>query len=404
MKIVHVARRFTTAAWGGTESVVTSLVREQLAQGHGASLLCTAALDRPGQDVVMGVPVQRLRFTYARFPLGRKGRAALDRKGGNPLSASLLWRLLREPGVDVLHCHTMQRLAGEVRWAARQRGIPYVVQLHGGGFAVPAVEVAEMLAPARGSLDWGKVPSALLRTRRFLRDADLVLVLSREELESARARLPATRVEQLPNGVDPSWLAAGCRTRGRVALGIPPHAPVALTVARLDPQKGQELIPEVLAAIPDLHAVAVGPVTVPGYDHTVRERARGLGVADRLHLVGALPPESEALADAFAAADLFLLPSRHEPFGIVALEAWAAGLAVVASAVGGLAELVRDGVDGRLVPADQAAALAAAVAGLVGAPETARAWGEEGRRRVRCDYAWPAVAARLDALYEEIRR
>jgi glycosyltransferase involved in cell wall biosynthesis len=402
MKIVHVARRFTANAWGGTESVVASLVREQLRRGDDSRLLCTSALDERGEGELMGVPVERFGYTYGRVPLSKAARGALDRKGGNPLAPAMLWRMLNEPGVDLLHCHTMQRLAGQVRWSARRRGIPYVVQLHGGEFAVPEEEVQEMIAPTRHSLDWGKAPSALLGTRAFLRDADLILVLSRQELERGRARYPNTRIEQLPNAVETSWLEAGDRRRGRAALGLPEGTPVALTAARIDPQKGQELIPEILARVPALHAVLVGPVTVAGYEREVRSVAEGLGVADRLHLIGSLEPESETLADTFAAADLLLLPSRHEPFGIVALEAWAAGLPVVAARVGGLAELVRHGKDGFLAASGDASALAEAVANLTGNLLLARAMGDAGKRRVIDHYSWTAITERLDTLYASL--
>jgi len=402
VRIFHVARRFTPSAWGGTEAVVTALVREQRKAGHEADVLSTSALDRPGRDEVLGVPVRRFGYTYAHWPLSAAARNALDRKGGNPLSAGMLRTLLTEPRVDLVHCHTMQRLAGQVRWAARRRGIPYVVQLHGGEFRVPEAELREMLAPSQGSLDWGKVPSALLGTRRFLADADLILVLSHEEEDAGRQCLPGVRIERLPNGVDPERFTAGNGARARERWGVPPNAPLLLTVARVDPQKGQLLLPEVLAACPDAHAVAAGPTTVPGYDEKVLTRARELGVAARLHLTGGIPPETIELADLYRAADIFVLPSTHEPFGIVVLEAWASGLAVVGSRVGGLGELIRDGVDGLLVPPADGAALAAAVAALLADEPGRRALAASGREEVLARYTWPTVAASLDALYREI--
>jgi glycosyltransferase involved in cell wall biosynthesis len=402
MRILHVARRFTLSAWGGTETVVTALVREQRRAGHDADLLATSALDSPGREEVLGVPVRRYGYSYTRWPLSAAAREALDRKGGNPLSPGLLRTLLKEPGVDVFHCHTMQRLAGQVRWAAKRRGIPYVVQLHGGGFKVPTGEVKEMLAPSRKTFDWGKVPSALLGTRGFLADADLILVLSKEEESEAKRQLPGVRIERLPNGVDPDRFAGGDGARGRKRWRIPESAPLLLTVARVDPQKGQDLLPDVLAAIPDAHAVAVGPVTVPGYDEKVMAKARALGVADRLHLAGSLPPDGGELVDLYRAADLFVLPSNHEPFGIVALEAWAASLPVVATRVGGLGELIHDGEDGLLVPPGDGPALAKATQLLLGDQDLRSRFAAAGLDLVRSRYTWPAVAARLEELYKEI--
>lgn len=404
MRIAHVARRFTPAAWGGTESVVASLARAQRRAGHAAEVLCTAALDRPGAAEVLGVPVRRFRYTYARLPLSGAARAALDRKGGNPLSPGLMAALLAGERPAVVHCHTMQRLAGQARWAARRRGAAYVVQLHGGEFDVPPEEVREMTAPGRRALDWGKIPAALLGTRAFLRGADLVLVLSAIELERARAALPGVRVERLPNGVDPERFAGGDGARARARLGIPASVPLLLTVARVDPQKNQLALVDLLAALPGAHAALAGPVTVPGYDETIRQRAGELGVLDRLHLLGALAPESEPLADLYRAADVFVLPSRHEPFGIVVLEAWAAGVPVVATRVGGLAELVEDGRTGRLCPPADGPALAAAVAALCPPGAARDRLVDAARTEVATRYAWPAVAARLETLYREIRQ
>lgn len=402
MRILHVARRFTPSAWGGTEAVVAALARAQRDAGHEAELLATAAFARPGRDEVLGVPVHRFGYTYGRFPLSRAGKRALDAKGGNPLSPGLLRALLAEPRPDILHCHTMQRLAGQVRFAARRLGVPYVVQLHGGAFDVPREELEEMAAPTRRTLDWGKLPAAILGSRSFLRDADLVLVLSEVERQRAVAALPGTRVERLPNGVDATRFAHGDRERGRARLGVALETPLLLTLARIDPQKDQQSVVDALAALPGVHAVLAGPVTVPGYDEAILERARGLGVADRLHLPGAILPESSELADLYRAADLFVLPSRHEPFGIVVLEAWANELAVVATRVGGLAELVDSGRTGYLVTPGVPAELAAAIARLLHDPATRREFGAAGRAEIEAHYAWAAVAGRLEGYYHEI--
>lgn len=402
MRIVHVLRRLTPAAWGGTEAVVTALARTQRERGHDVEILCTSALDRPGRGEVGGVPVTRFPYTYSRFPLGKAASDALDRKGGNPLSFGLLRALLEDERVDVYHCHTMQRLAGLVRWAARRKGVPYVVQLHGGAFDVPVAETREMLAPAGRSLDWGKVPAAIFGTRRFLSDADLVLALSAAEIERAKRQLPNTRIEFLPNGVSPERLTGGNRERARERYGIPPHVPLLLTIARVDPQKNQEILADVLAATPEAHAILAGPVTAPGYDARIAERARELGVASRVHLIGAVAPESEALADLYAAADLFVLPSRHEPFGIVILEAWATGLPVVASRVGGIAELVRDEVDGLLAEPGNASAFAAAAKRLLDDGSLRASMVDRARVRVHEHYTWDAVTTRLGELYGAI--
>ena len=146
----------------------------------------------------------------------------------------------------------------------------------------------------------------------------------------------------------------------------------------------------------------VGPVTQPDYRDELVARAAALGVADRLVLVGSLKPGSAELVAEYRQADVFVLPSRHEPFGIVVLEAWAAGLPVVASDVGGL---------GRLCAAHPAAALTFAPddsAGLEAALDRVcsdevqwRALSEAGQRAA-ASYDWDNLAARLLGFYGEL--
>ena len=101
--------------------------------------------------------------------------------------------------------------------------------------------------------------------------------------------------------------------------------------------------------------------------------------------------------------DVFALTSRSEGMPLVVLEAWAAGLPVVASAVGGLPEMIDDGCEGRLVPPDDPPALARALAGLMEDPALGARLGRAGRERVLRDFTWSAVASRMEAAYHQLR-
>lgn len=172
-----------------------------------------------------------------------------------------------------------------------------------------------------------------------------------------------------------------------------------LCVARIDRQKNQMALVEALARHPAMTLRLVGPVTQPDYRDELLARAKALGVAGRLAFAGPFPPDSPELAAEYRAADAFALASRHEPFGIAVLEAWAAGVPVAASTAGGL---------GRLAAAHPDAALAFAPddpAGLDQALEKlARdaAWRDsaaEAGRRAAAEFDWNALAARLIAFY-----
>ena len=146
----------------------------------------------------------------------------------------------------------------------------------------------------------------------------------------------------------------------------------------------------------------VGPVTQPDYRDELVARAAALGVADRLVLVGSLKPGSAELVEEYRQADVFVLPSRHEPFGIVVLEAWAAGLPVVASNVGGLGRLCASHPDAALTFApDDSAGLETALDRVCSDAVQWRTLSESGRCAAS-SYDWNNLAARLLGFYGEL--
>lgn len=164
------------------------------------------------------------------------------------------------------------------------------------------------------------------------------------------------------------------------------------------------MLVEWLARHPGAAVRLVGPATQPDYKAELEARAAELGVADRLATTGALAPGSPELVEEYAKADIFVLPSRHEPFGIAALEAWAAGLPVVASDVGGLGRLcaAHPGAALTFEPGD-AASFDRAVDEVArrlrdGEADAMR----EAGRRAAAEYDWNALSARLVDFYAGI--
>lgn len=209
---------------------------------------------------------------------------------------------------------------------------------------------------------------------------------SRQLLLSAYG-LPAGRVHAAPPGVDPAPVAPGS------GLGTE-----LLCVAAVVPRKGHDVLVEALAEVADLpwRCVCVGALTPdPGFVDRLREQIRGHRLTDRVRLAG--PRTGAGLAAAYAAADLLVLPSRGEPYGMVVTEALARGIPVLASAVDGLPEAIgRDpagGRPGRLVPPEAPAALAAALRDwLTGDGLRARLRRSAGERR-RVLAGWERTSA-----------
>lgn len=211
------------------------------------------------------------------------------------------------------------------------------------------------------------------------------------------------RVEVVPPGVDHAFFSPGDRTGARSALGLDP-GPVLLFVGRIQPLKGLQVAIGAFAALGDPRAQLVvvgGPSGPDGATElaAARELAARLGVAGRIRWV---PPQPHHLLSTYyRAADVCVVPSRSESFGLVALEAAACGTPVVAAAVGGLRTLVDDGRTGILVDSREPAAFAAAIAAVLDDPglasELSRAAAERARR-----FTWSTTAARLRRLYSDL--
>lgn len=248
---------------------------------------------------------------------------------------------------DLLHAHWWP--SGAV---ARLTGRPYVVQLW--GTDVELVRRVALLRPV---------------ARRVLASARLVVCASRALADEAR-RLGAGEVRVIPSGVE---------VPARVGPeDDPPHV---LYAGRLSSEKG----------VLDLLAAANGlPLVVVGDGPLRRQVPQALGF---------LPPDE--LGRRYARAAVVACPSRREGFGVVAAEAMAHGRPVVASAVGGLLDLVADGETGLLVPAGDVQALRVALERLLGDPALRRRLGNAGRERARAELSWEVVTERTLEAYDD---
>ena len=222
-----------------------------------------------------------------------------------------------------------------------------------------------------------------------------------------------TRIEIVAPGVDHAFFSPGYRPQARRAIGteacrpngIETDGPMLLFVGRIQPLKGLDVAVRALAALDD-HAdaflVVVGGPSGPNGQAEIERitaLAADLGV---LHRIRRVPPQPhELLSTYYRAADVCLVPSRSESFGLVALEAAACGTPVVAAAVGGLRTLVEHGRTGFLVEGREPAAFAAYAGELLDNPLLAVEMGSAAAERAR-RYTWSVAAARLQRLYGEL--
>ena len=237
--------------------------------------------------------------------------------------------------------------------------------------------------------------------------SDVILANSVEEVAQLETLYGADprRIEVVPPGVEHAFFSPGDRRGARRALGLGDH-PVLLFVGRIQPLKG---LPVAVGALAELHrpdaelVVVGGPSGLEGD----QELQRVLELADHLgvrHQIRFVPPQPHHLLSTYyRAADVVLVPSRSESFGLVALEAAACGVPVVAAAVGGLRTLIDDGRTGFLVEQREPQAFAAAVRALLADPAFAARMGADAAERAR-GYTWSTAAARLRRVYADLTR
>ena len=392
LKIAHVVRRYSPAEWGGTETVVMHTMEEQRALGHDPRVFCTSALQPPGARPTEDVAF--FPYFYPYFPMPAADRLKLDKKGGSPY-APKLFKAVAAFRPDVIHIHAGGRLACASVKLAKRLGVPSVISLHGGAAAVPASELEEMLKPLKGKFPYGAILDRLFGLRFDpLAQVDVIICISHGEERRLKEKYPGRNVQYLPNGVD------GKRPLGEAALLPLQKSPSnILCVSRIDYQKNQLVLVELLAARPGCHVTLVGPITARWYADKILARAKELGVDDRLTLVPGLPPGSAELEAAFAAADVFVLPSVHEPFGIVALEAMVRGIPLITSNVGGLPDFVKDGENGLLFDPSNPANLVGAFDRLAALSQESIVGMVSAARATAAQFSWRSVIDRLMRIY-----
>ena len=388
MKILHLASEYASPGLPskvfGLGRFVHGLARAQAALGEEVHVLTNSHGGEEDAVQVEGVWLHRIAFPNPPRPSDGHGEVLQWNHG---VIARLLDRRLTFTGCDVVVGHDWLT-APAAREAALVLGCPLVVVVHD--------EVTGKHAGVLGSEQrFARALEALT-----VHDANLVIAnsgyIARQLFR--HYKVPADRVVVIHGGIDTDFETGVPRSHQpdfRECLAGPDEVLITY-IGRLDPEKGlgalAGALPRVMERVPNVRCLIAGTGSC---QDALRRELGGLA-----RLVGYV--RGEPLVRLYRAADVVVVPSTYEPFGLVALEAMLCGTPVVVADSGGLPEIVRAGLDGLVVPPGDGDALVDALVGLAVEPAARDAWGKAGRRRAIEAFAWEVIARQTRAAYEGV--
>ncbi len=220
------------------------------------------------------------------------------------------------------------------------------------------------------------------------------------EYVQQQCRVDPAKIRVLYNGVDPArYQTRSSSKKVRAELGLPLDQPVVGLVARLDHRaKGHLELLQAMSILKDRHHFHALMVGGGRRQEEMQQLAASLGLAQRVHFLG----NRRDVPDLLGAMDLFVLPSHSEGVSLAVLEAMAAGLPVIVSAVGGLPEIVRHEETGLLIPPKDSEALAQSLARVLENPGLAQSLGQKAREHVQAQYSLERMAQVVNATYDDL--
>ena len=311
--------------------------------------------------------------------------------------------------IDIVHTHTWYvAMAGLL--AKKLYNIPFVLTTH---------SLEPLRAWKAEQLGSGYVMSSWMERTAIL-DADAVIAVSqgtRADILRAYPEINPNRIHVIYNGIDLQEYQKTDRTAALIEYGVDPSSPYVLFVGRITRQKGVTHLVDAIPHLPPQTQVVLcaGAPDTPEIGAEMREKIDRLrAVNPRVIWIEKMLTKAEAI-QLYSHCSVFCCPSVYEPFGIINLEAMACRAPVVASATGGILEVVVDGVTGYLVPFDQnpitsfplhperfSRDLARKISALLDDPEKARSFGDAGRKRAEEKFSWSTIADQTIKLYRRL--
>jgi starch synthase len=411
MRIAHLLRKYNPAEWGGTETVIQQLFQGLRREGVESVVYCPRLpMNGAGHQTAdplaaIGCTVQRFNAVVPIWGIPPEQKRQMIAVGGNLMSFDLI-KSLWTSHQSVIHSHALGRVGGIGLTVARRKNIPFVVSIHGGVYDLPDALRRSLNTPQAKGWEWGKPFGLLLRARHVLSDADAIITVNPREADKIREKHPDRRVVVQPNGVTAEVYEVDHRARARTAFPAIVGRTMLLSLGRIDAVKNQgflvEQMPELIRRHPGVLLVLAGSITDEVYGAALKARIADLNLGNHVLMAGKLPPADPRLIGLMQEAKAVLLPSVSETFGLVILEAWAAGTPVVSSRTSGASALIVPAQNGWLFDLERPESLHHALNAALLNSEARQRVIAAGRQRVLADYDSRVLATRMKHLYEDL--
>jgi len=387
VRILHLSWEYPPLVYGGLGRHVHALAEQQAADGHDVVVLTQFDGSAPGDDVHGGVRIIRVPPDAPFVPLDEEHLIAWIASFNSALTRAGI-ALARHWQAEVVHGHDW--LVAHAATAVKDlMQAPYVTTMHATEAGRHQGWLPTELSKTIHGIEWWSTYQA----RRVITCSEHM----RWEVE----RLfdpPTKKTVVIPNGIDiAQWrVSPAAVKRVRAQYG----RPLIVFTGRLEWEKGVhtliDALPRVRREIPGVRVVIAGRGST---DEQLREQVRRKRLGRTVEFAGWVPQVHNLMA----AADVVVVPSLYEPFGMVALEAAAVRTPLVVAQTGGLGEIVSDGHTGRTFPPGQVAALADALTATLAKPRISRRMAQQAHAHVASGHGWPAISAQTAAVYQDAR-
>lgn len=419
MKTAHILRKYIPGEWGGTETAMQQLATGLLSLDVASIVFCpepqATSKDSSEGDpktatadplTSAGCGLRRYRACMPVWGLSKAEREQFISLGGNLHSFDLAGQLANEPDLDIIHTHVVGRLGGIAHTIARRRNIPFVVTIHGGLLDLSDQVRQSLRTPSRRTVEWGRLFGWWWGARRVLSGADLIVTCNVNEANLLKERFPNVRVITHAHGIVFAKYQDNHQAAAREAFPRIIGRQVVLCVARIDVVKNQSWLVGQMSQIQKKHPQALlvlaGAATNQSYSQALHRTIKAEGLENSVLLTGGLPPEDPRLLGLLQEARAMVLPSKAEPFGLVILEAWAAGAPVLASNTSGARSLIDDGANGWLFDLDKPETFHAKLDRTLTDAELARSLAATAKKLVREKYDAKKLAGDIKDLYSQL--